>query len=177
VRIRHLGVVLLAMALALTAGTPAQAAEVGATTVNAGVAYRPSLPLTSCTAMTYTVDTGLPQNLSVVVGGHTFTGLFSMGASGSSSCESAHLGSGAITIFGTGFDPTQSNVLRCPALTGTYTRVESAFVATASGSCTFPDGGSAPVSVALTTAWRVNNVGFDGSVYGAAIAGTLDFTG
>ena len=154
---------------------PAQAAEAGAAPVNVGISYRPSLPLTSCVATAFTMDTGLTQNLSLVVGGHTFAGLFEMGASGSSACESAHEGTGTITLFGTGFDVTSNNVLRCPAFTGTYTRAEAAFVATAAGSCTFPDGAVIPLTVALTGVWRVNQVGFDGSVVGAALYGTLGF--
>jgi hypothetical protein len=176
-RLRGVGPVLAAMSLVLLLAAPAHAAEAGATTVNAGVAYRPSLPQTSCTAMTYTIDTGVPQNITLAVGSHTFVGFFSMGATGSSSCESAQAGSGSITIFGTGYDPTVSNVLRCPALVGTYTRAEAAFEATASGDCTFPDGATVPLTVALSAAWRINNVGFDASVYGGAIAGALAFTG
>ena len=165
----------LAAPLLTLLAAPAQAAEVGATTVNVGVSYRPSLPVTSCVATTFTMDTGLTQNLSLIVGGHTFTGLFEAGATGSSSCESAVSGSGTITINGTGFDVTSRNVLRCPGFTGTYTRVEAAFVATAAGSCTFPDGASVPLTVALTGAWRVNQVGFDASVVGAALYGSLAF--
>ena len=167
-------VALLAPLLTLLA-SPAQAAEAGATTVNVGISYRPSLPLTSCVATTFQMDTGLTQNLSLIAGSHTFAGLFEAGATGASSCESAHAGSGTITIDGTGFDVTSKNVLRCPGFTGTYTRVEAGFVATAAGSCTFPDGAIVPMTVALTGVWRVNEVGFDGSVVAAALYGSLGF--
>jgi hypothetical protein len=170
--------VLATALLAAGVSMPARAAEAGGGTLNGGISYRPSLPQTTCTATTWSYDTGLPQNLTLAVGDHRFTGFFSMGAKGSSSCESAQAGSGALTVFGTGGDPTQPmTVLRCPGLAGTYTRVESAFVATVSGSCTFPDGATVPLTAVLTGAWRINNVGFDASVYGAALYGAIAFTG
>lgn len=175
----HRVVTVLATA-ALVAGlsVPARAAEAGAGTLNGGISYRPSLPQTTCVATTWSYDTGLTQNLTIAVGDHRFTGFFSMGMTASSSCESAHTGSGAITVFGTGGDPTQPlTVLHCPGLTGTYTRVESGFVATVSGSCTFPDGATVPLTAALTGAWRINNVGFDASIYGAALYGAIAFAG
>lgn len=103
-----------------------------------------------------------------------YVGEVDLTGNGTSLCESAMFGIGTVTLALDGTSPTESTIT-CPALSGSYTRVQAALALELTGECRINNRVLTPLTwrVALAFAPLQSTAGLTTRVRQAAVAGAL----